>query len=111
MSEAGPDIKMDVNKFYKVARGDIKSLIKGAGVGSAVIYNDTKQDVVFYVYNYIDIVYAVDAMHTKVAAGYYGTVAASGTQFKINPDKNVDNQFTVEPGKAYVYEGPGSTPV
>lgn len=108
MSEGAPQIKMDVNKFYSVARKDIKELIKGAGIGSAVIYNATNQPVTFYAYNYIDIVYAVDAAHTKVAPGYYGAVSASGTKFKINPDKNVDDQFEVEPGKAYVYEGPGA---
>ena len=102
-----PDIKMDVNKFYDVAREYLASLIQGAAIGSSVLYNDTTQNVVFYVYNYIDTVYWKDAMHTNVAPGYYGVVACSGTQYKINPDKEADNQFIIEPGKAYVYEGPG----
>jgi hypothetical protein len=103
----GFDGTMDVNKFYKVAREDIKSLIGGAGIGKAVIYNDTDAPVTFNIYNYIDIVYAIPAQKTLVAGHHYGTVAASGVQFKVHPNNNHDHEFLVEPGKAYVYNGPG----
>jgi hypothetical protein len=102
------DVTVDLNKFYKQARGDIAALIGGAGVNAAVIFNNTKDPVTFYVYNYIDTVYLIPAQQTLVAPGHYGTVAASGTTFKINPNKNKDAQFLVAPHKAYVYNGPGA---
>jgi hypothetical protein len=102
------DITVDLNKFYKQSRGDIASLIGGAGVNAAVIFNNTKDPVTFYVYNYIDTVYLIPAQQTLVAPGHYGTVAASGVTFKINPNKNKDAQFLVAPKKAYVYNGPGA---
>ena len=102
------DVTVDLNKFYKQARGDIASLIGGAGVNAAVIFNNTKDPVTFYVYNYIDTVYWVAAQQSLAAPGHYTTVAASGTTFKIHPNNNKDAQFLVAPHKAYVYNGPGA---
>jgi hypothetical protein len=42
-----------------------------------------------------------------VASGKHGTVAASGTTFKVHPNQDKGQEFLVEPGKAYVYGGPG----
>ncbi len=100
-------IKGNLNKFYDVARKDIASLIGSAAVDSAVIYNDTEQDITFYAYNYIDNVYWVSAMKARVAPGNHGEVAASGKFFKIHPNDKKDEEFLVAPKKAYVYHGPG----
>jgi len=101
------DASIDLNQFYELAREDISKLIGGAAVKAAVIFNASGKDVTFYVYNYIDTVYWVDAQHTLIANEHFGTVAASGAFFKIHPDKNKDEEFLVEPGYAYVYTGPG----
>jgi hypothetical protein len=98
----------DLNRFYEMAREDIASLFKGAAVNAAVIYNDSGSDVTFYVYNYIDTVYWVSAMKARVAAGSYGTVAASGAFFKIHPNDKASEEFLVAPHHAYVYHGPGN---
>lgn len=102
------ELSGDVNTFYKDAREDISKLIAGASVDSAVVFNNTKEPVTFYVYNYIDTVYWVSAQRTLVAPGRYGTVVASGKFFKVHPNDNKDLEFLVAPGKAYVYNGPGS---
>jgi hypothetical protein len=56
-----PNVQVDLNKFYDIASTDIRSLIAGAAVGSAVIFNAASKPVTFYVYNYIDTVYWVPA--------------------------------------------------
>jgi hypothetical protein len=99
--------KVNINKFYDVARTDIASLINGAAIDSAVIFNDSGKPVKFYVYNYIDTIFLVSAQKTLVASDHYGQVAASGKFFKIHPDDDKDAEFLVAPGKAYVYRGPG----
>ncbi|WP_417552675.1 hypothetical protein [Marinomonas fungiae] len=99
--------KIDINKFYELAREDISKLIDGAAVNSSAIFNASGEDVNFAVYNYIDVFYEIPAQEGLVAKDYYGTVAASGTHFKVNPNKVVAHQFLVKPGKAYVYRGPG----
>ena len=101
------EAKIDVNEFYKLVREDIKSLIGGAGVNAAVIFNNTAEDIEFHVYNYIDTLYAIPAMKTRIASKWSGTVACSGTQFKVHPRNQAGEQKVVEPGKAYVYHGPG----
>jgi hypothetical protein len=101
-------VTVDLNQFYEEARKDIGSLLEGARVNGAVIFNATKDNVTFHVYNYIDTVYWVDAMKTLVAPGHYGTVAASGSFFKIHPNNKKEEEFLVVPGKAYVYKGPGA---
>lgn len=101
------DAKIDINKFYDVARKDLGSLIKGASINSATIYNDSGSDVTFYVYNYIDIVHWVSAQKAFIANGYYGNVAASGKSFKVHPNGNKDHEYLVDPNRAYVYRGPG----
>jgi hypothetical protein len=108
MAEKKLDISVDANKFYEQASQDIKALIGGMAVGKAVIFNDTKDSVTFWVYNYIDTVYWVEAMKTPVAPRYYGTVAASGVSFKIHPNKDKNAEFLVSPGQAYIYSGPGA---
>jgi hypothetical protein len=100
-------VKGDLNKFYRDAREDLGKLIQGAGVGSAVIFNDTDQPITFFVYNYSDTVYWVSAQRTLVAPQHHGTVAASGSFFKVHPDDRKEEEFLVVPGKAYVYHGPG----
>jgi hypothetical protein len=104
-----PDVKVkgDLNKFYDQARKDISSLIGGARVNGAVIFNNTDKPVNFYVYNYVDTVYWIAAQKTLVAPQRYGTVAASGVFFKIHPNDNKNEEYLVEPKKAYVYHGPG----
>jgi hypothetical protein len=101
------DAKVDLNKFYEVARKDIAKLIQGAAVNAAVIYNNSGEDVTFYVYNYIDTVYWIEAQKTLIADGHHGTVAASGQFFKIHPNSKDNQEFLVAPHKAYVYNGPG----
>lgn len=101
------NLKGNLNKFYKDVREDIKGLIKGAKVDSAVIFNDTQQPVTFFVYNYVDTVYMVSAQKSLAAPGRYTTVAASGAFYKIHPNDNKSHEFLVAPGKAYVYKGPG----
>ena len=101
------DVKGNLNKFYDQAREDVASLIQGAKVGSAVIFNDTGDPVTFYAYNYADTVYLVSAQHTLVAPGKAGTVIASGVAFKVHPNDNKAHEFTVSPNTAYVYHGPG----
>lgn len=102
------DVKGNLNKFYSQARGDIASLIAGSAVGSAVIFNGTEATVNFFVYNYVDTVHWVSAQKTMVAAGKSGTVAASGTFYKIHPNDAKDEEYLVSPGKAYIYHGPGN---
>lgn len=101
------NIEGDINKFYEVARKDVAKLIEGAAVKGAAIFNASGSNVTFYAYNYIDTVYWVSAMKVLVASGNYGTVAASGTFFKIHPNDHKNEEFLVEPGHAYVYKGPG----
>jgi hypothetical protein len=108
MVEKKLDISVNANDFYERASSDIKALIGGMEVGKAVIFNDTKDAVTFWVYNYIDTVHWVEAMKTQVASGYYGTVAASGVSFKIHPNKDKNAEFLVSPGEAYIYRGPGA---
>jgi len=107
MSSTNLDAKIDINDFQKLAREDISKLIKGAAVGSALIFNASGKPVTFYVYNYIDVVYWISAQKTKVAHGYHGTVTASGKVFKIHPNKEKGDEFTVVPNGAYIYRGPG----
>ncbi len=102
------NVTMDANNFMDQAMKGIGSLLAGAAVDSAVIYNDTKEMVTFHAYNYTDGLYLVDAMRALVAPGHYGTVAASGTTFKIHPHNKREYEFVVAPGKAYVYKGPGA---
>lgn len=104
-----PDVKakVDLNRFLEQARAGIGELLHGAAISSSVIYNDTKEPVTFYVYNYIDPVYYISAQKALVAPGYYGIVAASGKFYKIHPNDKKEEQFLVAPGKAYVYHGPG----
>lgn len=97
----------EIQEFYRLAREDIKALLKDAAVGSAVVFNHSDSPVTFYVYNYIDTVYLVSAQRTRVAPKKYGAVVASGSHFKIHPDDNKNHEFMVSPGKAYVYNGPG----
>lgn len=106
-ANANVNASVNLNKFYDQARKDVGKLLDGAGVHGAVIFNATGKTVTFYAYNYIDTVYWIDAQHTKIADDHHGTVAAAGSFFKIHPDKHVDNEFLVEPHKAYVYHGPG----
>jgi len=101
------DAKIDLNKFYEIAREDIAKLIGVAAVNSAAIFNNTSNNVTFYVYNYIDTVHWVSAQKVLVAPGKYGTVAASGAFFKIHPNDHKQEEFLVAPHKAYVYSGPG----
>jgi hypothetical protein len=101
-------VTVDLNQFYTEARKDISSLIGAAAVNGAVIFNDSKDNVTFHVYNYIDTVHWIDAMRTLVAPGHYGTVAASGDFFKIHPNNRKEEEFLVAPKKAYVYKGPGA---
>ncbi len=108
MAEKQSNVTIDANQFYEQARKDIGSLIGAAGVNSAVIFNGTKDNVTFHVYNYIDSVHWVDAMRTLVAPGHYGTVVASGKFFKIHPNNRREEEFLVAPEKAYVYKGPGA---
>lgn len=108
MADKSSSVTMDANQFYKDAREDLKSLIAGAAVRSAVIFNDTKESVTFFVYNYIDIIYAIDATKALVAPGHYGTVAASGDFYKVHPNQRKEQEFLVAPGKAYIYKGPGA---
>jgi hypothetical protein len=103
--EAG--LKADANKGLDQIKEMLAGAIKGIGVEAAVIYNNTKENVTFYVYNYIDVAYLISAQKTLVAPAHYGRVAASGAEFKIHPNDNKDHQFLVRPGKAYVYSGPG----
>lgn len=102
------DATIDLNAFYKLAREDIKSLLGAAAVNSAVIFNNSESPVTFYVYNYIDTVYWVSAQRVLVAPQTYGTVAASGSFFKIHPNDNANGEFLVAPNRAYVYSGPGN---
>ena len=104
---ANVDAKVDINKFYDVARKDIASLIGGMSVNAAVIYNASGAAVTFFVYNYIDTVYWISAAKVLVADGYYGSVVASGKFFKIHPNDNKNEEFLVAPHTAYVYRGPG----
>lgn len=104
---AAIEAQMDVNKFYELARHDLASLIGGAGVHSAVIFNDSGHDVTFNVYNYVDILYAIPAQTTRVASSFCGRVAASGVEIKVHPNGDRNSEFLVRPGKAYVYFGPG----
>ena len=101
-------ISGNLNKFYKDVREDVRGLIGGAKVDAAVIFNNTQENVTFYVYNYIDVLYAVSAMKPLCAPGQYVTVAASGAQFKIHPNDKTAHQFLVAPFKGYVYNGPGA---
>lgn len=97
----------DLNKFVDQVYNGIGFIADALKVNKALVYNNTKQAVNFYVYNYVDVVYWISAMHTLVAPNKVGAVAASGTVFKIHPNDNKDHEFLVEPHKAYVYFGPG----
>lgn len=111
MSSVKLDATVDLNKFYEAAREDIGSLIQGAGVNQAIIFNNSGATVNFEVFNYIDSVNWVPAQQTKIADGYYGAVAASGSFFKIHPNGVRDDEFLVAPNKAYVFHGPGKVEV
>jgi hypothetical protein len=99
--------KGDANKFADQVREGVESIAGQLKIGKALIFNGTDKPVNFYVYNYIDTVYWVAAMHTLVAPGKVGAVAASGTSFKVHPDDDKAKEFLVDPGKAYLYGGPG----
>ena len=98
---ADVNAKVDINKFYEVARRDVASLVGGLSV------NASGAAVTFFVYNYIDTVYWISAAKVLVADGYYGSVVASGKFFKIHPNDNKSEEFLVAPHTAYIYSGPG----
>lgn len=100
---------LDGNKFIEQIKKGGKEFWSNASIDSAVIMNDTDNDVTFFVYNYIDTVYLVSAMKVRVAAHIYGTVAASGKLFKILPNDVRGDEFLVAPQKAYIYKGPGKS--
>ncbi len=101
------EVKGNLNKFYEQVSADLPKLLEGAAIGSAIIFNNTDKAVNFYVYNYIDNIYLVSAMHTLVAPGKAGRVAASGKSYKVHPNDDKRQEFLVDPNKAYVYGGPG----
>ncbi|MBL4906692.1 MAG: hypothetical protein JKX94_04510 [Sneathiella sp.] len=101
------EISVNLNDFYDVARNDIASLIGGAAVKAAAIFNASGRDVSFSVYNYADTVNWVPAQKTLIADAHRGSVAASGVLFKIHPNSNKDAEFLVAPGKAYIFHGQG----
>lgn len=100
-------LKGDVNKFVDQLRDGVAGIADQLKIGKAIIFNNTDKPVNFYVYNYADTVYWVSAMHVLVAPGKAGAVSASGVSFKIHPNDNKDQEFLVDPKKAYVYNGPG----
>jgi len=97
----------DLNQFYQDARDDITRLIGGAAVKAAVIFNNSPNNVTFFVYNYSDGINLIPAQKVLVAPGHRGIVAASGVYFKIHPNNNRDAEFLVEPMQAYVFHGYG----
>ena len=101
------NVKDELNDFYVRVKGGVSNLIGGAAADSAVIFNATGEPVTFFAYNYVDTVYWIPAQKTFVPSGKYGTVAASGEHFKIHPNDNENEEYLVEPGKAYVYAGRG----
>jgi hypothetical protein len=101
------NLKGDANKFVDQIYNGVGVVADQLKVNNAIIYNYTDSPVNFYVYNYSDTVYWVSAMHTLVAPEKAGAVAASGVTFKIHPNDNKDQEFLVEPHKAYIYFGPG----
>jgi len=101
------EAKVNANKLHDQARKDVEDFWKNASIDSALIINANSQPVTFYVYNYIDSIYAISAMKTQVAPSKNGKVAASGAFFKVHPNDKADQQFLVAPGKAYRYKGPG----
>lgn len=101
----------DLNKLSDQIVDLVKGAITGLRVDQALIVNDTRAPVTFYVYNYADSVYWVSAMKAKIAPQKSGMVAASGVFFKIHPNDDKSNEFLVAPGKAYVYRGAGDVSV
>lgn len=106
---ATKDISLEgnLNTLVTQIRSGVGDIAKSLEIGKAVILNNSGKPVNFYVYNYIDTVFWVSAMHTLVASGKPGIVSASGKAFKIHPNDNANQEFLVEPGKAYIYNGPG----
>ncbi|MBI6629932.1 hypothetical protein [Pontibaca salina] len=102
------NVSGDANKFVDQVTKGIGDIAQQLKVNKALVFNHTDKPVNFYVYNYADNLYWISAMHTLVAPGKVGAVAASGVSFKVHPGDNTEHQFLVEPGKAYLYHGPGS---
>ena len=102
-ANANLNAELDVNHFVDQA----SDLLAHAGVNTALIYNNSGKLVTFEVYNYIDNVNWVPAQKTLIADHYCGSVAASGSFFKIHPNGNSAEEFLVAPHKAYIYDGPG----
>ena len=67
---ADVNAKVDINKFYEVARRDVASLVGGLSVNAAVIYNASGAAVTFFVYNYIDTVYWISAAKVLVGVDF-----------------------------------------
>lgn len=101
------NVKGNVNKFVDQVRSATGEIADQLKINKSVVINATDKPVNFYVYNYVDNVYWISAMHTLVAPGKVGAVMASGKAFKVHPDDKKEQEFLVTPGKAYVYRGPG----
>jgi hypothetical protein len=105
-------LKGDVNKFVDQIRSGVGDISQQLKVNKSLILNNTSEPVNFYVYNYVDNAYWISAMHSLAAPNKAVAVAASGVAFKIHPNDNKQQEFLVDPGRAYIYNGPGDiTPV
>lgn len=100
-------VKGNLNQFVEQVKDGVSEIADQLKINKALIYNNTGEPVNFYVYNYIDTAYWISAMHTLVAPGKVGSVAASGVSFKVHPNDNKKHEFLVDPRKAYIYNGPG----
>ena len=102
---AHANANVDANKALDQIAQAWPEFKKTLGIGEAAIWNLSGKTVEVRVYNYIDVVYWIPAMKTLVAEGKVGKVAASGSRFKVHIH---DEEYLVQPGRAYVYQGPGS---
>lgn len=106
MSEVLP-VKVDVNELATTIIPLLEKVAASAAVGLATVANAWPVNRTFYVYNYIDSANWVSAMKATIAPNQAGNLGASGSVFKVQVGDSATDWFLLEPGKKYVYSGPG----
>ncbi|MBR9829933.1 MAG: hypothetical protein GYB41_15080 [Oceanospirillales bacterium] len=102
---ANLNTKMDLEEFYEIAQKDIQKIIGNTAKNSAIIFNNSGRDIDFHVYNYIESAYWLAASHTFISNKNIGIITANGSFFKVKPDNYYNEEFLVQPNRAYIYKG------